>query len=217
MKIIYFVVEGDTEEQFVKNVLEQHFADKCYVQPIKITTNPNLGKRGGFTTYKHLKTDVENLLRQKREKIITTFVDYFRIPNDVPNYADCRNIKDIDERIRCLETAIQKDIGSDDFIPYIQKYEFEALLFSSNIGFESYYENKIAKETAKIIASFPNPEEINERPDTSPSNRLKKIVPTYSKLLEGNTIALEIGLNIMLEKCLRFKKWIEHLTELAEN
>jgi Domain of unknown function (DUF4276) len=217
VKIIYFVVEGDTEEQFVKNVLEQHFAGKCYVQPIKITTNPNLGKRGGFTTYRHLKTDVENLLKQNREKIVTTFVDYFRIPNDVPNFSICQNIQSIDDRVKCLEDAIQNDIGSDIFVPYIQKYEFEALLFSSNRGFEYQFSQKEAKETEKIIKKYPNPEEINGQPNTSPSNRLKNIVPTYSKPLEGNTIALEIGLEKMLEKCPRFKNWIEYLTELVES
>ena len=216
MKIIYFVVEGDTEEQFVKNVLEQHFDGKCYIQPIKITTNPNLGKRGGFTTYKHLKTDVENLLKQKREKIVTTFVDYFRIPNDVPEYDNCQKIQTIDERIKYLETAIKNDIGSDNFIPYIQKYEFEALLFSSNRGFEYQFSQREAKETAKIIKKYPNPEEINDNPTTSPANRLKNICPTYNKILEGNSIALEVGLDKILEKCPRFKAWIDSLIQLAQ-
>jgi hypothetical protein len=68
VKILYFLVEGDTEEVFVQNVIAEYFKDKCFIQPIKITTNPRAGKRGGFTTYRQLKTDTENLLRQKREK-----------------------------------------------------------------------------------------------------------------------------------------------------
>lgn len=216
MKIIYFVVEGDTEEQFVKDVLAEHFAGKCFVQPIKITTNPNLGKRGGFTTYKHLKTDVDNLLRQKREKIVTTFVDFFRMPEDSPNYDLCRKIQDTDERLKCLEDAIKNDINDERFFPYIQKYEFEALLFSSNRGFEYCFETREAKETAKIIKNYQNPEEINDQPTTSPSNRLKNIRPIYDKVLEGNTIALEIGLSVMLEKCPRFKNWIDKLISLAQ-
>ncbi len=217
MKILYFVVEGDTEEQFVKNVLEKHFDGKCFVQPIKIRTNPNLGKSGGFTTYRHLKTDVENLLRQKREKVITTFVDYFRIPKDIPNYDVCQKIQIIDDHIKCLEDAIKNDIGSDIFIPYIQKYEFEALLFSSNRGFEYCFESKEAKETAKIIKSYSNPEEINDNPTTSPANRLKNIIQIYNKPLYGNTIALEVGLEVMLEKCPRFRTWIETLVEIVQN
>ncbi len=217
MKILYFVVEGDTEEQFVKDVLAEHFDGKCYIQPIKITTNPNLGKRGGFTTYKQLKTDVENLLRQKREKVVTSFVDFFRMPKDIPNYDACQKIQNIDDRIKCLEDAIKNDIGNADFIPYIQKHEFEALLFSSNVGFESYFETREAKETAKIIDAYPNPEEINDNPHTSPSNRLKNIRPFYNKVLEGNTIASEVGLAKMFEKCPRFKAWIAGLVELVQH
>lgn len=216
MKILYFVVEGDTEEQFVKDVLAEHFADKCYVQPIKITTNPNLGKRGGFTTYRQLKTDVENLLRQNRKKLVTSFVDFFRMPEDIPNYDACQKIQNTDDRIECLEDAIKNDIGNADFIPYIQKHEFEALLFSSNSGFEYCFEVSEAKETAKIVESYPNPEEINDQPVTSPSNRLKNVRPFYNKVLEGNIIALEVGLNAMFEKCPRFKAWIDNLVEAVQ-
>ncbi len=217
MKILYFVVEGDTEEQFVKNNLEPYFEDKCFVQAIKITTNPNLGKRGGFSTYKQLKKDVENLLRQRREKIVTTFVDYFRIPKDIPDYSDCQKFQNTDDHIKCLEDAIRKDIGSDIFFPYIQKHEFEALLFSSNRGFESFYEKNISNQTAQIIEKYSNPEEINDNPNTSPSNRLKQIVPEYNKILAGNIIALEIGLGEMVEKCPRFKNWIENLALSVQN
>lgn len=215
MKTLYFLVEGDTEEEFIKNLVAGHFINKCFVQPIKITTNPKFGKRGGFTTYEHLKTDAENLLRQKREIIVTSFVDYFRLPTDVPNFDGCRKINDIDNRLECLEKAIKTDIGYDNFFPYIQKHEFEALLFSSNRGFENYYDTKTARKTAKVIKSFSNPEEINDNPATSPSNRLKNIVPTYSKVLEGNIIALDVGLETILAKCPRFNNWIENLINLV--
>ena len=98
MKTLFFLVEGDTEEQFVKDHIAPYFENKCYVQPIKLTTNPKTGKRGGFNKYEQLKTDAENLLRQKREKLITTFVDYFRIPKDVPNYDKCQEINLNDEK-----------------------------------------------------------------------------------------------------------------------
>ncbi len=217
MKILYIVVEGDTEEQFVKSLLERHFENKCFIQPIKITTNPNLGRRGGFTTYKHLRIDVQNLLRQNREKIVTSFVDYFKIPKDTPDYDTCRQISNIDERIKCLEDAIRIDINDERFFPYIQKHEFEALLFSSNAGFEYCYEKQITKETAKIIEKYPDPEEINDNPSTSPSNRLKNIIPYYDKVLEGNTIALEIGLETILKKCPRLRNWIESLIVLVDS
>ncbi|MDQ3181544.1 MAG: DUF4276 family protein [Acidobacteriota bacterium] len=216
MKPLYVLVEGQTEEEFFKENLMPYFADReiFEVRPIKISTK--VGFKGGFVKYDHLKRDTINLLKQRNNSIISTFVDYFRIPTSLPNYNDCLKIYNIDNRIECLETAIREDIGSDRFFPYIQKYEFEALLFSSNIGFENYYESKVAKETDKIIQQYPNPEEINDKPITSPSNRLLNIVPEYKKVLVGNIIALDIGIETILAKCPRFRNWVGTLIDLVQ-
>jgi hypothetical protein len=34
---------------------------------------------------------------------------------------------------------------------------------------------------------------------------------TYDKVFEGNLIALEIGIHTILEKCPRFRAWVEKL------
>ena len=216
MKPLYVLVEGQTEEEFFKDNLTPYFAERGIVEvrPIKISTK--VGFKGGFVKYDHLKRDAVNFTKQRTDTIISTFVDYFRIPNNLPEYDKCQAIHNVDDRIKCLEDAMKTDIGSDRFIPYIQKHEFEALLFSSNSGFEYCFEAKNAKETAKIINAYPNPEEINDQPTTSPSNRLKNIRPTYNKVLEGNTIALEIGLDTIIKKCPRFKAWIDNLIELTQ-
>ena len=67
MKTLFFLVEGDTEEQFVKDCIAPYFENKCYVQPIKLTTNPKIGKRGGFNTYEHLKPMLK-ICSDKKEK-----------------------------------------------------------------------------------------------------------------------------------------------------
>ena len=117
-----------------------------------------------------------------------------------------------DTKIECLEKAIQTDIGSSGrFFPYIQKYEFEALLFSSKQVFVENYEAKIANDIAKIIDKYPTPEEINDNPTTAPSKRLLSIIPDYNKVIDGNLIALEVGITQILKQCPRFKAWIELL------
>jgi hypothetical protein len=138
VKPLYILVEGQTEEEFVKDLLRPYlWNEKIYeVRPIKISTKA--GFKGGFVNYDHLKRDATKLLKQRDEVIVSTFVDYFRIPANLPKYGDCQKIPDIDARIKCLEKEIQADIGGERFLPYIQKHEFEALLFSSNSGFESY-------------------------------------------------------------------------------
>ena len=212
MKPLIIVVEGDTEEEFVKDLLLPYFhGHEIYdVRPIKISTKA--GFKGGFVNYDHLKRDVTRYLKEQQSRIVTTFVDYFRLPNSVPKYAECQQIHFIDARIECLESSMSEDFQTERFIPYIQKHEFEALLFSSNAGFTSYFED-IAKETQRIIDQYPNPEDINDQPHTAPSKRLLTLNPSYSKVNDGNIVALEIGIETILERCPRFSNWVKTIIE----
>ncbi len=215
MKPLIIVVEGDTEEVFIKDILLPYFIEhEIYdVRAIKISTKA--GFKGGFVNYDHLKRDVNRYLKERKNQIITTLVDYFRIPNNIPNYDKCEEIYFIDARIACLENSMREDFQTERFIPYIQKHEFEALLFSSNKGFAGLFE-EIADDTQKIIDQFPNPEEINDQPHTAPSKRLKKIKSDYDKVADGTLIALEIGIDKILEKCPRFKNWVENIIKTVQ-
>lgn len=210
MKRLIIIVEGQTEEEFVNQVLAPYFRTKGVhsVVPIKIATSST--SKGGFVNYQHLKNDILKRIRET-DVIISTFVDYFRIPTSIPNYAVCQRPGNVNDRIACLERAIATDINFPNFIPYIQKHEFEALLFSSSVGFENLYDDDVISETSSVIAEYQNPEEINSRPEFAPSKRLISIMGSYEKVFEGNMIALEVGINTMLEKCPRFRNWIEKL------
>jgi hypothetical protein len=120
----------------------------------------------------------------------------------------------VDERIACLENAMKRDIAPENpyFLPYIQKHEFEALLFSSNTGFENYFAQN-SDRTRRVLQGFDNPEEINDGPDTAPSKRLINLVPEYNKVLFGNILAIEIGLQTILTKCPKFRNWVETLAK----
>lgn len=217
MKPLYILVEGQTEEEFVKESLCPHLANQeiYEARPIKISTK--VGYKGGFVNYDHLKRDALKLLKERKEIVLSTFVDYFRIPTNVPNYDECQGIYQINSRIECFENAIREDIGYENFLPYIQKHEFEALLFSSNDGFEFYYEKSVAKQTQKIIDQYADPEDINDNPNSAPSKRILNIVPEYNKVVDGNIIALEVGIEAMLEKCPRFRNWIETIIEKVKD
>lgn len=216
MKPLIILVEGDTEEEFVKeNLLPYFILHSIYdVIPVKISTKA--GFKGGFVNYDHLRRDVTNFLKQRSDTILSTFLDYFRIPPNIPRYDECHKIHDIDYRLQCLEQAMRDEIGSDRFHPYIQKHEFEALLFSSNKGFQKYY-SKAARETQKIITAYSNPEEINDNPHSAPSKRILQLIPEYNKVADGNILALEIGVTIILQKCPRFGRWVETLILLANS
>lgn len=211
MKRLYIIVEGQTEEAFVNELMIPYFTQKGIydITPILIQTSD--GHKGGFVNYMHLKNDIFRLLKsQGQDVLVTTFVDFFRCPQ-LPGQKEIDRLTSHHKMVEAMEQSMAADINDWRFIPYIQLHEFEALLFSSIKGFEVYFENNVAKQIQGVIDSFENPEEINSGRDTAPSKRLIRIIPEYDKVLYGNILALEIGLQCILDKCPRFKAWIELL------
>lgn len=215
MKCLIIVVEGQTEETFVKEILRPYFNSLGLYEVIPIKIQTSKGHKGGFVNYQHLKNDVKQLLKRP-DAVVTTFVDYFRLPTSLPNYEACMQKTQTNEKISCLEESMQQDIGNVNFIPYIQKHEFEALLFSSKTPFKKYFDEKVESEIGKIIEKYASPEEINDNPSTAPSKRLLSLIPKFDKIDDGNTIALEIGIEQILNQCPRFRNWIEVIKEKFE-
>lgn len=220
MKRLIIIVEGQTEEEFVNISLKNYLSEKGIfsVSAIKIQTSK--GHKGGFVKYTHLKRDIQKVIRES-DVIVSTFLDFFRIPTSVPNYDEMDQYTNVDDKIDILLEGISDDIDNPKFIPYIQKFEFEALLFSSNDGFEEMYDKpKIVQATQAIIDTYDNPEDINNHPNTAPSKRLINILAEngekYDKIVEGNLIAETIGIETIIEKCPRFKNWLKMLVEILK-
>ncbi len=162
MKRLFIVVEGQTEEEFVRTMLRPYlFSCGIYdVNPILIRTSKS--GRGGFVNYDHLKNTVIPLLKsQGADVVVSTFVDYFRIPHNTPQYEQCMLSGSSRDKVDALERCIGDDINDRRFVPYIQLHEFEALLFSNNQGFEEFFTKEQAEQTAVIVDTFDNPEDIN--------------------------------------------------------
>lgn len=217
MKRLRIVTEGGTEETFVNEILRPHLFEKQIFDVAGLRIQTSQGHKGGFVSYQHLKNDVTRILKESNV-VVSTFVDFFRIPTSMPDYELTTQAIKADQKIEILENGLTKDINHPNFIPYIQKFEFEALLFSSTRGFSSIYDGvnpQIAHATQVIIDQYDNPEEINNHPNTAPSKRIQKILAeqgmTYDKVFEGNLIALELGMHTILEKCPRFRNWVEKL------
>ena len=102
-------------------------------------------------------------------------------------------------------------------IPYIQLHEFEALLFSSDVGFKKELSPKEAGKLSKIVEDYPNPEEINSSPEGAPSKRILAVVSYYDKVFHGNLIAGAIGIKVILERCPRFRAWVERLVSACSS
>lgn len=216
MKRLVIIVEGQTEQEFVNSVLAPYFREKEIYSVTAVPIHKSGGGKGGMSNYDHLKNDIMKFLQSEKDIVLTTFIDFFRIPTNMPGYADCviEGVPHTDQVDR-LEVALGDVINDQRFIPYIQLHEFEALLFSSNKGFEYFYDITVYNKTKQIVDSFANPEEINSSPQTAPSKRLLSIKPDYDKVLEGNLIAMEVGIRTIVEKCPRFKAWVEKLCKVV--
>ena len=222
MKRLIVIVEGQTEKEFVENSLRNFFISKGIFDVRAIMIQTSKGHKGGFVNYEHLKNDIEKILKSENDVVVSMFVDFFKIPTNFPNFELSKSKSITNAKIEVLLEGISNDINDTRFIPYIQKHEFEALLFSSNEGFSNWFENEwVIDELKTIINLYPNPEEINTGSETAPSKRIMKILESkkrkYDKIAEGNLIAEEIGFEKIMEKCPRFKNWILNLVENCKN
>ena len=220
---VRIVCEGQTEETFVKELLAQHFNRlHIFVQPALIGRP---GKKGGGITASKLILDCREHLRDKTV-YCTTFFDFYGLPGDFPGKAEAEKQRDIAEKARCVQTRLaeqlQAQLGDgtsmDRFIPYVQMYEYEGLLFSDPARFAQGIDHPaLAPKFQEIRREFTTPEDINDSPNTAPSRRVIKLIPGYEKPLLGTLAALEIGLETIRRECRLFDDWIKRLEALARS
>lgn len=219
---LHFVVEGQTEETFVNNILAPELSSLNIFPDVRcVQTGRKHGKvhKGGISTYIKLKNDLLRWMKEDKNSDVrfTTMIDFYALPKDFPGYQESRKQSNSQKRIAILEHAFQTDIKDYRFIPYIQCHEFEALLFSDPSKFKFAYPNKIdeIKQLIAIQSQFESPEDINEGKDTAPSKRIKKIIHEYNKVSAGCNIAMQIGLAKMREENPHFNEWLKKLEQLA--
>lgn len=217
MKRLYIVVEGQTEQEFVNEILRPYLNSFGLYDVTPVLIHTSKTGKGGFVNYDHLNNTVVPLLRTKgNDIVVTTFVDYFRIPTNTPHYEECIKLGSNKDIVVKLEQCIDENINDRRFFSYIQLHEFEALLFSNNNGFKEYFTEEQAKLTNAIVNEFDNPEDINTRPQHAPSKRILSIKENYNKPIEGNLIAIEIGINDIIKRCPRFAMWVNELIQRCQ-
>lgn len=224
---IYIIVEGKTEQTFVRYVLAPTLANKkIFLHPVLIGKP---GQKGGNVSFERAKRDIGLLLKQRRNTYISTMFDFSQIDPKWPGREEIQKktnkgtILTAAEKASILEKETHNEAvnlfskydAASRFIPYIQMHEFESLLFSDeivlakNIGVER-------KEISTILQSYKNPEEINDEPSHSPSKYLMNLMPRYRKIAMGKTISESIGIETMRKSCSHFNEWLTRLEHLHE-
>lgn len=134
MTRVNVVVEGQTEESFVSNVLAPAlWPRQVYLIPILLGAP---GHRGGNTSYARVKKDVLLQLKQDRTACCSTMLDFYRRGRGFPGTPAAPTLPNL-EKVTRIEEAVRADIVRQvpdlrpdiRFLPYIQLHEYEGLLY----------------------------------------------------------------------------------------
>jgi hypothetical protein len=189
-------VEGKSEKMFVEEVLLPYFSNlEIYIEIQDMKGNISLDR---------VAVKINSLINN--HNYVTTLYDFYGFKK--------RGLFD-NETKQSLEVKIKDKIKLDQqhkFIPYIQMYEFEALLFSDSQKMANGL-NTDKNWIDEILSKFNNIEKINNSKETAPSKRIQKNCQ-YLKTTHAPLILKEIGLTKIREKCSGFDDWIKQLENL---
>jgi len=226
MNELVVIVEGETEQTFVRDQLAAHLAlHNTTVWPVLPGRHR---RRGGVKKWEVASQDIVRTLKEGR--YCSTMFDYYAMPPDWPGRAAAA-AKPWRDRADCVEesvhSAITEAMGArfnpNYFIPYVQLHEFEALAFAdvsvlasvlAPIGRRS--PQALAEELGKILNEAGDPEAIDDGFDTCPSRRIGNIVRAYKKRAQGPIVTSRIGIEAIRQRCLHFGQWLTRLETLGE-
>lgn len=220
MNRVKILAEGQTEVRFTNSILAPFFGSKGIVLAPVL-----LRERGGSFRYPRIRKEIINTLKSEPGASVTTFVDYYGMPNDWPGRGAANSCRTVQEKAKTIEDALLEDIQNHmgesfnpaRFIPYVQMHEFEALLFSNPVTLaNSLGETGLLDIFEEVRNSCSSPEEINDNFETCPSRRIKNAYPQFKKTINGISAAGYIGLEKMRQECPHFDGWITKLESLAQ-
>ena len=211
MKRLAVTVEGGTEDEFVKRVLAAHLRTTG-IEPTPIL----LGRArrqfgGGNVSVERLASEMVELFRSF--DAVTSFVDFYGFRRKGRQSAE-----DLEDALaRRLRRALRRRWNPSRVIPYVQRHEFESLLFSNvdAFGHTLGARPSAVRELRAIRAQFSTPEDINDSTETCPSRRIERCLPLFGKRRDGPLVAENIGLEAIRRECPRFRAWLGRLETMG--
>lgn len=199
-------VEGPTEEEFVNRLIADHLRTKGIdTRPVSL---------GGNVTIQKLAREMVNLFWGY--DFATSLVDFYGFRGK-----DNRTICQLEDAVADeVNRLIRRKWDQRRVFPYVQRHEFEGLLFSdvesfSTLGLSEINETCL-ESLRRIRGRFNTPEDVNDDGATAPSKRIESLIPRYIKLLHGPLVAEETGLERIRAECPRFDSWVARLESLPE-
>ena len=186
-------VEGQTEENFVNEILSPYLYQIGYTSvSARLMGNARQRhRRGGVKGWRSAKRDIIRHLREDRNAMATTMVDFYGMPSSGSRAWPGRgeaSLVQYPHKAATVEDGMLLDIvgdmgggfNPDRFIPFVIMHEFEAILFSDCGAFaKALSKPDIEANLQAILSQFGNPEEINDNVVSSPSARILEVAPNY--------------------------------------
>ncbi len=219
--------EGDTEREFCKTVVAPHLRTRDV--ELSATLLSKLGrKQGGIVPWAEFRAELLMLARGNDAPHVAVLVDFYKLKICWPGRVSAADKSKSDrgpevERALCVD--LSQKLGSR-FHPCVQVHEFESLLFvdpdraaaklASIAGIAS--QGRIASAMSGIRAICGSSvEDIDDRPNNAPAERLKKIVTGYNKLAWGLPAVADVGLTALRAGCPWLNRWVTRLERLGGN
>ncbi len=197
-KRVACVVEGETEQDFVSGVLQSELAGLHF-------SVVNL--RGRRIALDRLIGSIKPLL-SSGFACVTTLIDFYGFKDP-----------DASDSAEALEKKMRGEINpflryGTQFLPYVQKHEFEALLFSDKEAMAEHL-RLTGAQRGQLNKIKGCPEDINH--DAPPSKQILQIHRRYHKRIDGIEIVRKIGLAKIEGQCPKFANWLAKLREIAKS
>lgn len=215
MKELVVVVEGHSEERFVRRTLREHLPSRLVVRAIKPVTGKRPDgsvARGGGDWTKWLGQLRLVLSSKNPDLVVTTMFDLYGLPPNCPappaaRFASTSAFAD------AVEHAMATAIGDPRFLPNILRHEFETLVLAALPQLEALLVPAVRRRlrTLRSLTAKVAPEEINCGKQTAPSKRLEKAKIGFNKLLHGVSAVHAAGITTLRAACPRFGAWIARL------
>lgn len=214
---MHFLVEGQTEETIVGDLIAPHF-EGCgwhVTLSILVTRRPLAGpaSRGGLSSWAKLKRELHLLLRDSGLSVLTTVIDYYGFPADAPGMSTRPHGPAL-ARVAHVEAALHNEIDDARFIPHLVLHETEAWVFAAADHLAVLAGRPaLATRLEDDATQAGGPELINDGPSTAPSKRIRAYWPSFSKTSDGPIAISELGLAALRSRCPHMDRWLRQLAD----
>ena len=220
MTRLLLLVEGQSEEIFVKRTLTPHLAlHGVYVQsPIVLWTkrlSGGGGYRGGVSNWNQILRSLCPLLHDS-SAWVSTLLDFYGLPEDFPGLQEALSANDAYDNVAILQERFAAILNHQRFIPFFALHEFEAWLFSAPEIVEEHFNTAhLADKLRVIVQEAGTPEQVNHGKDTHPKARLDSLVGKYKETADGPILLDKIGIAAIRAECPHFDDWLKRLEALG--